>query len=283
MVTLGLDALAPFHRFSRYNSPYVAHRRGNAIDLYPGTDRAPSPVAGTVTQVRTTRAPDRPHAEDDDHLIVIDTGSELARVLHVDPAVEPGETVDRGADLGELIRSGYFAPWVENHLHLGFREYGSDPVRARGSLSLSVEVPIEPVRWDGTGTVRDVGETYAVLDTPGHPDPGTAFAAIATDDGQFLIDGGLAHYETGGLLPVESNEGPARLLGVEIATSGGSVDWPPLTVHANDRPITGLSLFFDRDRLGAKLICPDCDFELDEAVWVSIEGGSNAETGSACD
>jgi hypothetical protein len=274
MVTLSAPALAPFPRVARYNSPYTAHRDGRAIDLYPGTDQAPSPVAGTVVRTERMRAPSRPYAAEHDYLIVVDTGSELARLLHVEPAVEPGATVERGDPIGELVQSGYFAPWVDNHVHLGFREYGTDPVRASGSLPVALDVPVDGVTWDGTGTVREVGETYAVLDQPTHPAAGERFVGIADDTCQVVFDGGVPHYETGGVHSLDgdrSQAARASLLGTDLAVGSGTVEWADVRVLVDGQPITGLSFLLERDGLGAKLICPDRSFSVGESVAVEIE------------
>jgi hypothetical protein len=274
MGTLSAAALAPFPRIARYNSPYAAHRDGRAIDLYPGTDRAPSPVAGTVVRTERMTAPSRPYAADHDYLIVIDTGSALARLLHVEPTVEPGATVERGDHVGDLVQSGYFAPWVDNHVHLGFREYGTDPVRASGSLPVTVDVSVDGVTWDGTGTVREVGETYAVLDRPTHPSPGDRFVGIADDEETVVFDGGVPHYETGGVQPIDGQRPPGAgptLLGTDLAAGTGTVEWADVRVLVDGRPITGLSFLLERDGLGAKLICPNRSFAVGETVAVEIE------------
>ena len=209
MVGLPPDVLSRYPQFSIYNSPYVAHDEGCAIDLYPDTEEprtalAPSPVAGEVVETRTVTAPSKPYAVAHDHLIVVDTGDYLARTLHVDPSVEPGDTVEVGDSLGESVRSGFFAPWVANHIHLGFRERDSNPVRASGSLPFDLSVPVEPVPWDGTGRVVETGGTFVVLDSPSHPAPGERFAGIEAslpeDDVSVVLDGGLPHYEGGGAL-----------------------------------------------------------------------------------
>ncbi len=225
MVTLGADVLSGFPRFTLYNSPYIAHREGRAIDLYPGTEMAPSPVAGEVRLTETMGCPNRPYAAENDHLIVIDTGERLARILHVDPTVDPGTAVAVGDPLGRLIRSGYFAPWVDNHIHLGFRQYGTDPVRARGSLRLEVEAPLAGVDWDGRGTVAETGETYAILDTPSHPAPGERYVGITDDSGQFLLDGGLPHYPNGGIVPVPTTSTQASA--PTTSTEGSVGPWAP--------------------------------------------------------
>ena len=270
MVTLPAPVLSRYDRVSRYNSPYPAHDRGCAVDLYPATDEAISPVAGEVTDVTTVRAPRKPYAVERDHLILIDTGDHVARILHVDPAVEPGDEVAVGDSLGRTIRSGFFAPWVDDHLHLGFRPLDRNPYRAAGSLPVELDLPVEPLAWDGTGTVAATGETYAVLDAPAHPSPGDGFAGVAADEG-VALDGGLPHYDGGGAFG--RAEGPVSLLGtrVGVANADGTVCWDDVTVAANGHELTGLSLFAARDaEFGAKLVHRDGDFSVGDRVEVTI-------------
>jgi hypothetical protein len=277
MVTLDGDVLARYPRFSRYNSPYPAHDAGCAVDLYPATYRATSPVAGEVLETRSVRCPDKPYAADQDHLIVVDTGDAVARILHVDPAVEPGDTVTIGDDLGPLVRSGFFAPWVDNHIHLGFRTHDQDPVRASGSLPLALDCPVEPVAWDGTGEVVEIGDTYALLDAPEHPAPGETFAGLAADDGTAL-DGGIPHYEAGGVLATDdpaTEPAGVSLFDTTLADAPGddgrSVTWRDVTVTANGAPIHGLSLWVGVERLGVKLVAPGHEFAVGDSVRVDVE------------
>ncbi|WP_336001683.1 hypothetical protein [Halorientalis halophila] len=288
VVTLGPALLDRYPRFSLYNSPYAAHDRGAAVDLYPETGDpdpgrggvAPSPVAGDVLDVRTVDAPPKPYATDSDHLVLIDTGSHVVRVLHVDPAVSAGDRVEPGDSLGRLIRSGFFAPWVDDHIHLGFRNQGANHYRASGSLELDPGVDVAPVPWDGTGRVVATGETYAVLDGPAHPAPGECFAGLAADVAgtDRVLDGGVPHYDGGGALGADEEagtfEGPVTFLGRRIGTGGGdgrTVAWDDVTVRANGDPITGLSLFCARDALAVKLVCPDRSFAVGDAVSVAVE------------
>jgi len=139
-VTLPETVLARYERFSLYNSPYPAHDGGCAIDLYPGTltdgrtTAAPSPVAGTVRATRTVRAPPKPYAPEHDHLILLEPADSgplsglTVRILHVEPSVEAGDQVEPGDSLGRLVRAGFFAPWVDNHLHVGFRGPDQNPI-----------------------------------------------------------------------------------------------------------------------------------------------------------
>ncbi|WP_248898003.1 hypothetical protein [Haloplanus halobius] len=267
MVTVPAAVLSQFRRFSRYNSPYPAHDCGRAIDLYPETDRAVAPVAGEVLDVRRVRAPPRPYAADTDHLILIDAGAHVARILHVDPDVAPGDVVGVGEPLGELVRSGFFAPWVDHHVHLGFRSPDANPYRATGSLPVEVAVDVRPLSWDGTGVVREVGETFVVLDEPSHPNPG-AWAGVAAGP-NLVLDGGCPHYDGGGVLP--AIDGPVSVAGTRVGVAdGGVVAWDPIELRANGTPVRGLSLFATRDATGVKLVCPGHDFAVGARIDVTI-------------
>ncbi|AUX09671.1 hypothetical protein AArcSl_2046 [Halalkaliarchaeum desulfuricum] len=286
-VHLPTELLFRYRRFSLYNSPYPAHDCGRAIDLYPETETARSPVAGEVLDTKTVGCPGRPYAVDCDHLIVIRVNGEpadadglVARILHVDPDVAPGDRIEVGDPLGQLVRSGFFGPWVDNHVHLGFRLPDRNPLRARGSLPISVSTPVAGLEWDGTGTVVETGHTYAVLDAPTHPDPGSAFAAIADDDGRPL-DGGLTHYDGGGVLDGSADggntESAVKLLGTRIGTATGrTIRWRDVDVLADGDRVIGLSLFAARDgEYGAKLIARDVPFEVGQDVTVTIRASDD--------
>lgn len=236
MVTLSGDVVHRYERFSSYNSPYPAHDHGHAVDLYPGHDDARSPVAGEVLDTRTVRCPPKDYAVDQDHLVLIDTGEHVARILHVDPAVEAGDRVDVGDSLGTLVRSGFFGQWVDNHVHLEFRDPDRDPYRATGSLPLDLDVDVAPVPWDGAGTVVETGPTHALLDAPAHP--GDGFAAVAADEG-VPLDGGLVHYSGAGTLAAGGHEGPVSLLGCRVGVADGrDVTWNDVAVLADVEPET---------------------------------------------
>ncbi|QWC20153.1 hypothetical protein [Halorubrum sp. 2020YC2] len=311
-VSLPADVIERYEKFSRFNSPYPAHRRGRAVDLYPGDGVGRSPVAGVVSEVRTVGCPDRPYAAGEDHLIVVDLADEwcaragvapgtVARVLHVIPEVAPGDQVAVGDALGPTTRSGFFGQWVDDHVHLGFRPPDANPLRASGSLPVAVDAPVEPVAWDGTGTVVERGPTHVVLDGPrrggpGRSESGPQFAALASDEG-VPLDGGVTHYAGGGTFgvgggtvaggePAEAVEpikpdDPLSLFGARIgtATDHGAgvgpgaprVEWAPVDVLANGERVVGLSLFAARgDRFGVKIVCPDREFAVGESVTVAV-------------
>ncbi len=264
--TLGPEQLFQYYRFSLYNSPFTAHDEGCAIDLYPERG-APSPVAGEVIETKTVTAPSKPYAAEHDHLILIDTGEYVARTLHVDPTVEAGDTVEVGDSLGELVRAGFFAPWVPNHIHLGFRTHEANAYRASGSLPVTATVELTGVEWDGTGTVTDAGETWARLDAPVHPAPGEQFAGIASGGG--VLDGGFPHYDGGGVLAGGTQ---ATLAGQSVGTlADRTVEWDDCTVLANGTPITGVALFCAQDNIGAKLVGRDLSLSVGAHVDVTVE------------
>jgi hypothetical protein len=270
MVVVSADVIRQYERFSLYNSPYAAHDAGCAIDLYPGDDVAISPVAGTVRAVRTVRCPAQPYAVSEDHLILVDCGTHVARMLHVEPGVDVGDRVEIGDRLGTLIRSGFFGRWVDDHIHLGFRRPEQNHYRASGSLRIEPDVSISGIAWDGTGTVVEAGETHVRLDAPIHA--GSGFGALA-DDGGVPLDGGLPHYSGGGVLRTAGGE--RSLLGTTIGTVDGwkrDVTWADVAVYANDRRATGLSLFAAQRPFGAKVVFhAGHEFSAGDELTVRIE------------
>jgi len=276
VVSLPAPVLERYRRYTAYNSPYVAHDHGCAVDLYPDGDGAPSPVAGEVIATETVRAPPKPYAADEDHLVVVDCGPVVARLMHVDPRVDVGDHVERGEDLGELVRAGFFARWVGNHLHVGFRRHDQEYVRAGGSLPLALGVDPTPVDWDGTGTVVDAAETYAVLDAPPVPDDGFCGLAATVDGERVVLDGGFQHYDAGGVHAPAT--GPVELLGATVgdATAGAGstndVAWRPVTVRANDRPVHGISLYCgQRGDYAIKVVGDDHGLEVGDDVDVTLD------------
>jgi hypothetical protein len=305
VVRLPAAVVRDYRRFSLYNSPYPAHDRGCAIDLYPAGNRGLSPVAGEVLETRTVRAPPKPYAADEEFLILVDVDADrtglqadgsadegvVARILHVRPRVSAGETVAVGDDLGPMVRSGFFAPWVGNHVHVGFRRSEQNLLRAGGSLPVEAAVDIEPLVWDGVGTVTETGDTYAVLDAPTHPAPGERFVGIRGQIGEanssetaVALDGGLTHY-TGGGLPGQAiatgsdrgDDSSVTFLDHYVGDAAGrDVTWRDIDILANGDRITGLSLFAARDpEFGAKLVCPDREFSVGDEVEVSVRDSND--------
>jgi hypothetical protein len=290
--TLSRAVTERYRRLSLYNSPYAAHERGRAVDLYPYPGEAPSPVAGRVAAVRSVDAPPKPYAADRDHLIVVETDGTgglvtppgaRVRVMHVDPGVREGDRVAVGDSLGTTVRSGFFAPWVDDHLHVGVRPPGANPLRATGSVPVRLgDVRVDARDWDGRGTVVETGDCYVALDRPTHPAPGDRLAAIAArvgaDDRRFVADGGLVHYEGGGVVPTDGTRAepgaPVRVAGERVGTvreDGRTVAWRDLTVTLDGEPVTGVSLYAGYDRAGAKVVGPGVPATVGDTVRVRFD------------
>ncbi len=293
MIRLPSRYLAPFEAFTCYNSPYAAHDAACAIDLYLAGHRAISPVAGEVVAIHRIRAPRRPYAREFDYVVAIDTDggqdpirdiasgeAMIARILHLDPTVDVGEVVSVGQQLGTLVRAGFFAPWVGNHLHVGFRGRGDDLLRAGGSRRLALDVEVAPIHWDGHGAVVAAGRTYLEIEPPASETDGDAWVGLASDEG-WILDGGLPHYPHGGLVDRLTDgrrtAGPSEtvhLLGSPVGTASGStIDWADVTVRVNGKEATGISLFCARsERYRIKIVFSDHNFAVGDEVTVSIEG-----------
>lgn len=280
-----------YERLSLFNSPYPAHRAGRAVDCYPA-DGAPSPVAGTVRETLATGAPSRPEADESDHLILVDVDREasglgpgdplVARVLHVDPGVAPGDRVAVGTALGSLVDSGYFAPWVDPHLHLGFRPPDRNLRRASGSLPLALGVDPDPLAWDGEGRVTAAGETWFRLDAPAGGADG--WTGLGTDgDAPVVLDGGLPHYAGGGALG-DGPDGPLSL-GTPVGDrTGRRVAWREVEARAavaggDPTRVVGLSLFLAREDRGVKVVAPDHAAAVGDPVRVSVVPGERPRLG----
>ena len=113
------------NRLSFFNSPYPAHKQGKAVDIYSSL----SPVDGKVKKIVKLSG---------DYLILIECSENpnvFAKILHIKPSVKVGEKINFGDELGIFIRSKFFDPWTDNHLHLELKKK-EDPVRARGGHSL---------------------------------------------------------------------------------------------------------------------------------------------------
>jgi len=158
----------------------------------------------------------------------------------------------------------------------GVRDPDANLYRADGSERLAIDADVEPLPWDGTGTVVERGETWARLDRPAHPAPGDRFVGLANGGAATgVVDGGLAHYEGGGLLggDVSDETGtPVTAAGQRVGTATDrTVAWGDVTVRANGDPITGLALFCARDQFGVKLVGEGVDLAVGEDVTVTID------------
>ena len=245
---------------------------------------APSPVAGTVVEKRRVRGPAQPYAASFDVVTVIDTGSLFARILHVNTTVNTGDNVTIGEPLGPLIRSGYFGSWVDNHVHLEYRPRNVDMLRASGSVPLDLDVPVIGQRWDGRGRISEVSESYVrVRVTDARTDmPG--LVGVSTDAGS-VLDGGLAHYATGGVHGDRCG-GAVRWEGSTLGSPAAQPDRPRLgvlpwstTVSLDGQPARGVEFHLvQHGGLEVTVVEPIGEFSLDAVASVGVADQAASST-----
>ncbi|MHA2352262.1 MAG: hypothetical protein ACXABX_03995, partial [Candidatus Thorarchaeota archaeon] len=113
--------------FSFFNSPYIGHDIGSAIDIYPrhqewGGDVV-SPVSGKIVKTRKMRMgqPKQFPTHEFDYGIGIlpeESDTDIVRIMHCEPDVSEGENVVLGDPIGRAIRSRYFNYWTGPHYHV---------------------------------------------------------------------------------------------------------------------------------------------------------------------
>lgn len=208
-------------RFAFFNSPYPSHKANSGIDIYSGqkfNDIISSPVNGEIIMIRRVMAPQGRGFKDAGYDVITLIRSQenqnmIIKTLHVDPVVDVGASVDVGADLGKLLRSGYFGWGTSPHVHLEIRD-PNDALRARGgsiinNLIGSGNKPLSSIE----GEVIDVVREYALitLDFKGNG------LTCLINDSVGILDGGIPYYGWMGVHTNESVLGLVRLLGKDIA------------------------------------------------------------------
>ena len=207
-------------KYAFYNSPYTAHRLSTGIDIYPVAEfgeTTPSPVTGEINLVRRVRCPRGRGFKDPGYDVVTGLKSSenplmAIKLLHIDPVVGPGDTVEPGQELGRLLRSGYFGTGTSPHIHVEVRDM-FDPLRVRGGHPIKrvhdIGYSTPPERLVGIVT-RSIPEFSIVkLD-------GVAACGLPADVGgtSGILDGGIPYY---GWLGAHFCEGPPDGKAIKLA------------------------------------------------------------------
>jgi len=180
------------NRHSFFNSPYPAHKQGKAIDIYSSL----SPVDGRVKKIIKLKL-------SHDYVILIECSENpeiFAKILHIKPSVKPGEKLGVGDQLGSFIRSKFFDPWTDNHIHLELRKK-DDPVRTRGGYRLiavkKTEILTGKIKIDVR--IESLSNSYITASlSEKHFIKAGKFYGLKYKDS--IICGGLPHYGFGGML-----------------------------------------------------------------------------------
>ncbi len=114
------------------SSPYPGHVQGGAIDIFGsrkfGSD-VRSPVSGEVAIIDKSKVgiaryfESRPY----DYITVIRSDDVCVRILHVEPELEVGDTIEVGDMIGTYIRTPLLPFWSLPHAHVDVKD-PEDPI-----------------------------------------------------------------------------------------------------------------------------------------------------------
>ncbi len=250
--------------YSFFNSPYVGHRSGTAVDVYFPEEPLFPVEEGRVVRIRKVRAPKHlPYEED--YVLVIRLNDEIClKVLHVRPGVKEGEKLEQEDPLGEMIISGFFMPWSSKHAHFEIRRCG-DSIRARGALPLEFilnrRVPVSA----GNEFVVEERHSHFLWLRPAKVSG--VNATPITSDGK-PVEGGLPHY---GLGAVFGDIARVNVFGLNVNVSGkigsAAIFKADFRILANSREVRGIGLYCNQPRV--KLI--GGDFEEGDTIVLRAE------------
>ncbi len=268
---VGIDIHAPKDAyFSYFNSPYIGHDIGSAIDIYPRHQEwngdIVSPVSGKVTKIRRMRMgkPKQFPTEDFDYGIGIipeESDAEMVRIMHCKPSVAEGQYIRIGDPIGTAIRSRYFNYWTGPHYHVEILPLNSF---LRSSMSFPLELtykfeskksPKTPERIEFI--VRSVTEDNIVgyAEGLGHTSIGDLVGLSAITGNQMttgILDGGFSHYRIGGVIGSSVLKKNDRVylndssVGIVYQTKSGASLFrrgPSIRSYLDDTELRGLSCF----------------------------------------
>lgn len=248
----------PDVRYSFFDTPYIGHELGTAVDVY-FEEKALFPFEeGKLVEVRKIKTP-RYIPVMDDYLLIFEVGEFCLKVLHVEPMLKVGEKAFLGDEIGSLRLSGFFSPWSDKHAHFELR-WCEDRYRARGGLTIFPEVrPLVPVIRGGEFEVVEKTTHYLWLK------PLKTEGRGMTPFGE--IEGGLPHYRYGAIF----NGSEARLFektvkAEKILENGVGIFKADFKVFANGKEVKGVGVYCNEEKV--KLI--GGDFEVGEIIELEI-------------
>jgi len=225
--------------YSFYNSPYISHKLGSAIDVYY-PEKALFPLEeGKVKEIKKIKA---------DFLIIIEISDELClKVLHVKPEVDIGDKLYLGDEFGELISSGFFMRWSDRHAHFELR-HCNDRYRAKGGL------PIEPIILRKVfATSKNKFEVVERRDNYCWIKPLNAKEKNLTPllFNDISIEGGFPHYKYGAIFGKEKEAnifGKSVLIKEYLHNKVGIFE-ANFKIFANGQRIKGIGIYCNQEKI----------------------------------
>ncbi|MGC8849857.1 MAG: hypothetical protein ACP5QI_05225, partial [Candidatus Bathyarchaeia archaeon] len=247
--------------FSFANSPYYAHRRLSAVDIYPprGLLEALSPVDGRIRFVKAI-------SSGMDYAIILeslDDPNVSIKILHVRPelGLKPGDKVGVGEGLGRIVWSPFYDFWTDPHIHVEVRPT-SDPLRARGGFELNLEALTERLTFNLSQEaeepspkalrVEEVNERYALLKGAGSVPCFASPFQLSLKGFTGYLEGGIPHYGHCATIGIGGRPKGTRLkiLGVDVFLDYSRrgylhFKYEKVKVKVNGEPYRGLSVYMN--------------------------------------
>ena len=185
--------------FSFTNSPYYAHKKLSAIDIYPhrGCKEALSPIEGETSLIKALK---------EDYVIIIKVNEETCvKILHVKPKLRVGDKIYPGDFIGEIIWSPFYNFWTDYHAHIEVRPI-KDPLRARGGYELNISPLLSKMKinesFNNFFKVEEVNERYLLLKNQYAQNFFASPLSIKIFEG--CLEGGFLHYGHGALITLKT-------------------------------------------------------------------------------
>ncbi|MFW9808555.1 MAG: hypothetical protein ACFFE6_04150 [Candidatus Thorarchaeota archaeon] len=204
--------------FSYFNSPYIGHDIGSAIDIYPRHQKwngdIVSPVSGKIVRIKKMRMgkPRQFPTDEFDYGIGIipeESESDIVRIMHCKPSVLEGESIGLGDQIGTAIRSRYFNYWTGPHYHVEILPQNAF-LRSSNSHPLYVDYKIESRKSRRTSEMIEFlissvtdDNIIGYAESLDHSTVGDLVglsAATKKERISGILDGGLSHYRIGGVI-----------------------------------------------------------------------------------
>ncbi len=268
---MGIELHAPDDAyFSYFNSPYIGHDIGSAIDIYPHHQEwngdVLTPVTGKIVRIKKMKMgqPKKFPTNDYDYGIGIrpdESQADIVRIMHCEPNSSEGESVIVGDCIGKVIRSRFFNFWTGPHYHVEIMPLESF---SRSSKSYPLELgykfeskTIQSSKGKIDFLVKSVSNDHVIgyAENLGYSSIGNLLGLSATNEEKQrtgILDGGLSHYKIGGVIGTDTMKlgshvhlRDSSVGAVRHTKSGASLFMrgPSITTFLDQTELRGISCF----------------------------------------